>query len=230
MTTGKLQTLDRGIEALLLVAKAPEGLTVSNLATRLGLHRAVTYRIVATLADRGMVRRVGDGCIVLGANAYLLGGNTVDNIRAMALPVLEDLAKRCEATAFLSMADSEECVVVLSAEPRDVAVTIRYRVGRRHPITLGAAGIAILAARPETEADSQDVRSARKLGYSITRSQLHKGAVGVSSALRLTGGGFARHEFSVGVVAFEDLDLDAATAAVADAAQTLSKMITSLSL
>ena len=77
MTTGKLQTLDRGIEALLLVAKAPEGLTVSNLATRLGLHRAVTYRIVATLADRGMVRRVGDGCIVLGANAYLLGGNTV---------------------------------------------------------------------------------------------------------------------------------------------------------
>ncbi|EIE50021.1 hypothetical protein AL036_08065 [Salipiger aestuarii] len=230
MATGKLQTLDRGIEALLLVAEASGGLTVGDLATRLGLHRAVTYRIVATLADRGMVRRGVDGRIVLGARAYLLGAHTVDSIRTMALPVLEDLAERASATAFLSMAEGEECVVVLTAEPRDVAITIHYRVGRRHPITRGAAGIAILAARPETDADSQDVRSARSLGYSITRDQLHRGAVGVSSALLLTGVGFARQEFSVGVVAFEDLDLDVVAPAVADAAQTLSKTITSPTL
>ena len=71
--SGKLQTLERGIEALLLVARTPEGMKVTDLTARLGLHRAVTYRIVATLADMSMVRRLDDGKIVLGAAAYLLG-------------------------------------------------------------------------------------------------------------------------------------------------------------
>ena len=205
MTTGKLQTLDRGIEALLLVAEAPEGLTVGEIASRLDLHRAVTYRIVAA--------------------TYQLGAPTVDSIRSYALPVLERLAETTGATAFLSMADAEECEVVMTAEPREVAIAIHYRVGRRHPLTRGAAGIAILAARPETSMDTPDIRFARYHGYSITQGQLHKGAVGVSSAVRLSSGGRAPQEFSIGVVALEDLKLDEAAQAVVDAAQSLSKAV-----
>ncbi|MEO9632446.1 MAG: helix-turn-helix domain-containing protein [Sulfitobacter sp.] len=225
MTTGKLQTLDRGIEALLLVAEAPEGLTVGEIASRLDLHRAVTYRIVATLAERCMLRRVANGRIVLGAATYQLGAPTVDSIRSYALPVLERLAETTGATAFLSMADAEECEVVMTAEPREVAIAIHYRVGRRHPLTRGAAGIAILAARPETSMDTPDIRFARYHGYSITQGQLHKGAVGVSSAVRLSSGGRAPQEFSIGVVALEDLKLDEAAQAVVDAAQSLSKAV-----
>lgn len=222
MSNGKLQTLDRGIEALLLVADTPDGLKVSELATRLNLHRAVAYRIVATLVDHGMVRRSGDGRVVLGAAAYLLGTRRLDGVRTMARPVLEALAEATGATAFMSMAEGDECVVLLTAEPPDVPLTIHYRVGRRHPLSRGAAGIAILATRPETPAESDDIRFAREHGYSITRGQLHKGAVGVSSAVRLTGDSFAEQELSVGVVALEDLDLDVAAPAVLGAAQTLT--------
>ena len=136
-----------------------------------------------------MVRRLSDGRIVLGAEAYLLGARTADSVRAMARPVLEELAERTRATAFLSIAEGNECVVALTAEPREATINIHYRVGTRHPIDRGAAGIAILATRPAQESDSEDIRFAREHGYSITRGQLHRGAIGVSSAVHLPGDG-----------------------------------------
>ncbi|MGR3805714.1 IclR family transcriptional regulator [Marinibacterium profundimaris] len=222
MTTGRLQTLDRGIETLLLVARTPGGLKVGDLADRLGLHRAVAYRIVATLADHAMVRRMEDGRIVLGAAAYMLGARSSDGVRDQARPVLERLAEQTGATAFLSIAEGDECVVALTAEPREVGVAIHYRVGTRHPLNRGAAGIAILALRPETEGESEDLKFARVHGYSVTRGQLHKGAIGVSSAVRLSTAGEAGLELSVGVVALEELDLDRAAEAVPAAARALS--------
>lgn len=223
MANGTLQTLDRGIEALLLIGRTPGGIKIGELAAQLGLNRAVSYRIVATLAGHGMVRRQEDGRIVLGSAAFLLGGQVVDGIRAAARPVLQRLAERVGATAFLAMADREDCVVALTAEPRDAAMAIHYRVGTRHPITLGAAGIAILAARPETPADSDEIRRARAQGFVVTRGQLHKGAVGASSPVPLPAEGFAGMECSLGVVALESLDLDLAALAVPGAARALSE-------
>lgn len=220
--SGKLQTLERGIETLLLVARTPGGLKVGDLAARLGLHRAAVYRIVATLSDHGMVRRISDGRIVLGLGAFLLGARTADSVRALARPVLEALAERTGATAFLSLAEGSECVVALTAEPRNAMINIHYRVGTRHPIDRGAAGIAILATRPAAPEESDDIRFAREHGYSITRGQLYRGAVGISSAVRLRGDGFIGLEFSVGVVALEELDLDEAAKAVPAAARDLS--------
>lgn len=222
MANGKLQTLDRGIAALLLVARTPEGLTVGDLSARLGLHRAATYRIVATLADHGMVQRTEGGRIILGAGAFLLGAQAGETMRNLARPILEQLAQDTGATAFLSMAQGDECVVVLTAEPRDAFLNIHYRVGTRHPIDRGAAGIAILATRPEQPDEPEDVRFARAHGYSVTRGQLQKGAVGVSSPVRLPDADHAGTEYSVGVVALENLEMDSAIAAVRAAARSLS--------
>ncbi|GAB4362681.1 MAG: helix-turn-helix domain-containing protein [Oricola sp.] len=223
MGNSTLQTLDRGIEALLLVARTPEGMKVGDLASKLNLHRAVAYRIVATLAGHGMVRRLDDGRIVLGAAAFLLAAQASDIVRSLARPVLEDLAEKTGATAFLSMAEGADCVVVLTAEPRETDVNIHYRVGTRHPIDRGAAGIAILSTRPERPDDSDDVRFAREHGYSVTRGQLHKGAVGVSSPVRLPGEAFAGTEYSIGVVAFDTLDMDTVCRVVPETARALSE-------
>lgn len=225
MANDRLQTLERGLEALTLVARTPGGLKVGDLAARLGLHRAVAYRIVTTLAAQGMVRRREGGRIVLGAGAVQIGAQAGDDLRDLAGPVLEDLAERTGATAFLSRAEGEDCVVVQTAEPRNAFLNIHYRVGTRHPIHRGAAGIAILAARPERPDDPEEVRLAREQGYSLTRGQLHKGAVGLSSAVTLPGETQDGMAFSIGVVALEELDLDIATTAVPGAAQRLSESL-----
>ncbi|ASM74411.1 acetate operon repressor (plasmid) [Pseudosulfitobacter pseudonitzschiae] len=225
MTAGRLKTLERGIEALLLIARTPGGLKVGDLAERLRLHRAVAYRIVATLTDHAMVRRAEDGRITLGTSAYMLGSRTLDGLRETARPILQDLAEQSGATAFLSIAECDECVVALTAEPREAAIAIHYRVGTRHPLQRGAAGIAILALRPEAENESDDILFAREHGYSVTRGQLHKGAIGVSSAAHLPTDGLTMLECSVGVVALETLDVDlAARAAVSAARQIVDRL------
>ena len=55
------QTLGRGLRLLELLADAPDGRTVSDLATELGVGRTVVYRLLATLEEFGLVRRDGEG-------------------------------------------------------------------------------------------------------------------------------------------------------------------------
>lgn len=226
MTSGKLQTLDRGMALLMLVARTDGGLKIADLADQLGLHRAIAYRIVATLADHGMVTRLADGRIVLGGGALMLGAHAEGNLRALARPVVEELAENSGATAFLSMAQGADCVAILTAEPRDVIINIHYRVGTRHPIGKGAAGLAILAGRAERPEDPEAVRSARRDGYAVTRGELQKGAMGISSPVRMNDEGFAGLECSIGVVALDTLDIDRASTAVLAAAGTLSQRLT----
>ena len=176
-----LQTLDRGLRALEIVAEHAEGISVAELAERLDVHRAIAYRIVTTLEQHGLVARSAEGPLRLGAGISLLAARFEPQLRAVAQPLLQALAKATRATAFVSVAQGEECVVILVAEPDEGLLRVGYRVGSRHPLSLGAAGIAILAGRPPRADDSEAVRQARSDGYSLTRGQLQLGAVGVAS-------------------------------------------------
>lgn len=225
MTSGKLQTLDRGITALQMVARTEGGLKIAELADELGLNRAIVYRLVATLADHGMVQRLADGRIVLGSGAILLAAHAERNLRALARPLVESLAEHSGATAFLSMAQGSDCVAILTAEPRDAFLNIHYRVGTRHPIDRGAPGLAILAGRPERPGDSEAVKAARRDGYCVTRGELQKGAVGVASPIRMSSSGLTGIELSIGVVALDNLDLERARDAVIDAAERFSSQL-----
>ncbi|MDK3019953.1 IclR family transcriptional regulator [Pseudodonghicola flavimaris] len=230
MSSGKLQTLDRGIALLMLVARGEGRLKIADLADRLGLHRAIAYRIVATLADHGMVTRLPDGCIVLGSGAVMLGTHAEGSLRALARPVVEDLAEATGCTAFLAMAQGGDCVAILAAEPRGVIFNVHYRVGTRHPLERGASGLAILAGRPEQPDDPEPVRRARADGFALTQGELQKGAMGVSSPVRICAPGvesqaIAGIELSVGVVALETLDVAPVSTAVRQAARDLSALL-----
>lgn len=219
-----LQTLDRGIEALLLVARSPGDLRVGDIAQQLDLKRAAAYRIVATLCHHNMIRRREDGRLTLGAAAFQLGAEATDTVRSAARNVLEQLAEESGATAFLSVAEGLECVVAMTAEPHNAVVAIHYKVGVRHPLNRGAAGLAILAGRPALPDEPEEVSVARKNGYALTHGQLHRGAVGVSSPLTLPPG-LDRLNYSIGVVALEALDTDKACRTVCNAARRLSAIL-----
>lgn len=222
MEQGRLQTLDRGLKVLALLSEAEEGLKIADLAARIGVHRAIAYRIVNTLAAHDMVQRLAGGRIVLGSGALLLGARAEGALRTRARPAVEALADRARATAFLSVAQGADCVAVLTAEPRDTFLNIHYRVGTRHPLSRGAAGIAILAGRPPQPDDAAAVIRARQDGYSLTRGELQAGAVGVSSPVAIPG---AALECSVGVVALDGLDVGLAITAVRAAVGDLGELL-----
>ncbi|MBM4557032.1 helix-turn-helix domain-containing protein [Rhodococcus hoagii] len=228
MNMSTLQTLDRGLRALDVVAQSAAGISVADLARELDVHRAICYRIVATLEAHGLVARTTDGRIRLGVSAAVLASRFEPQFAGDVQPILHLLANETRATAFVSAAQGENCVVILVAEPEGTLLRVAYRVGSSHPLDRGAAGIAILAMRPEKPTDSDEVSQARADGFSLTRGQLEHGAVGIATGIRLPDGVGATTglERSVGVVAIDGLDTERAAGAVQRTARQIERLIT----
>ena len=222
-----LQTLDRGLHALAIISQQEDGISIADLAVRLGVHRAIGYRLITTLEAHGLVARNADGQVYLGVGLLTLASRFEPQLRSLARRLLHQLAEDTRAAAFVSVPQGEDCVAIMVAEPEGGVLRVAYRVGSRHPLTLGAAGIAILAGRPERPGEPDAVREARSNGFSVTRSELQRGAIGVASPVRGVRQASLGFEASLGVVALDGLDISHATASVVACARELAASISS---
>jgi DNA-binding IclR family transcriptional regulator len=143
------QTLSRGIRVLEILADAREPLSIDEVARRLGVHRSVAYRLVRTLEDHGLIAREDSGRIAIGARMAALAAGVAHDLQAEALPELTAVANELGMTCFVSVLDHDECVTLVSVEPRHAVASVAQRPGTRHPVTVGAPGKAILSVLPE---------------------------------------------------------------------------------
>lgn len=204
------QTLDRGLQLLLLLAERDGGSTVTELAAALGVARPVVYRLVATLERRHFVTRTDGGRVRLGLGVLALATRVQPVLREVATPLLRALADEVGATAHLTLADGDEGLAVVVVEPQWTPFHVAYRVGTRHPLERGAAGRAILAVRQ----GRGDVAS--------SDGELQQGAHGVSVGWRV-----GPLEGSVGVVALSPLDAVTVGAVVRRTATALAARLES---
>jgi DNA-binding IclR family transcriptional regulator len=209
VATETAQTLDRGLRLLHLVADVSAGLTVTEAAGRLGVSRAVVYRLATTLAEHGMIRRDGSGRLRLGAGVLHLARRAQPLVADAALPPLRRLAEQVGATAHLTIAEGGEGIALVVVEPSWTQFHVAYRTGSRHPLELGASGQAILAGRTGD------------YGYVTTSGQLQPGAHGVAAAVP----GVEGMEASVGVVALAVLDADVVGPQVMATAAAVAKAL-----
>ncbi|WUH93340.1 helix-turn-helix domain-containing protein [Streptomyces sp. NBC_00433] len=147
MTAETSQTLDRGLRVLKLLADTDHGLTVTELAAKLGVNRTVVYRLLATLEQHSLVRRDLGGRARVGLGVLGLAHQVHPLLREAALPALRSLAEDIGATAHLTLVDGSEALAVAVVEPTWTDYHVAYRTGFRHPLERGAAGRAILAGR-----------------------------------------------------------------------------------
>jgi DNA-binding IclR family transcriptional regulator len=197
------QTLDRGVRVLELLSRTTGGRTVTELAGELAVSRTVVYRLLATLEQHALIRRGTDGRVRLGLGVLQLALRVQPLLGEAARPVLRRLAEDVGATAHLTVLDGTEALAVAVVEPSWTDFHVAYRVGSRHPLTRGAAGRAILAAR---DGDT---------GWVVSAGELQPGAHGVAAAVT----GVPAVEASVGVVTLGDLDNDAVGPQVVAAAR-----------
>ncbi len=189
-TAETAQTLDRGLRLLQLVADVSAGLSVTEAADRLGVGRAVVYRLAATLIEHRMIRRDASGRLRLGAGVLHLARRAQPLIADAARPVLRRLAESVGATAHLTVADGNEAVALAVVEPSWTAFHVAYRAGSRHAIDRGAGGRAIIAGRHRSE------------GWQSSAGELEAGAYGIAAPVL----GVEGLEASVGVIALAPLD------------------------
>ncbi len=182
------QTLDRGLRVLGVLADAPDGLTVTELAAALEINRTVVYRLVSTLEQHRLVRRDASGRLHLGLGIMHLSASVQPMLRDVAIPVLRQLADTVGATAHLTVADGEEALALAVVEPSWTDFHVAYRVGARHALASGAAGRAIQMGR------SPRIRGSR--AYAVSTGELQSGAHGLAAPVP----GIKGLEASVGIV------------------------------
>ncbi len=216
------QTLDRGLRLLELLTQEPQGLTVTELARRLGIHRTNVYRLLLTLAQHRLVRREEQGRYLLGTGVVDLVRGVAHDLRTAALPILAELAEKVRATAFVTIADGDEAVALAVVEPKRTNIHVAYRVGFRHPIQRGASGLAILAGRPPQPGEREEVKAGRQLGYVVTYGELQPGASGIAAPICI---GDRPADASVGVVTIGDLNIEAVASHVLAAARAIAEAL-----
>ncbi|WP_091705022.1 IclR family transcriptional regulator [Microbacterium sp. cf046] len=193
-STPASQTLSRGIRILEILADAREPLSIDEIGRRLGVHRSVAYRLLRTLEDHGLLTRDGAGRIQLGARMAALAAGVAHDLQAEALPELTAVANDLGTTCFLVVLDHDECVTLVSVEPRHAVASVAQRPGTRHPVTIGAPGKAILSVLPAGEwpADVSDhlrgeVREAAARGFATSHDEVIPSLRSVSVPIVLRG-------------------------------------------
>jgi len=182
------QTLARGIAALRLVAAAPGGLSVQDVAETLGIHRTIAYRMLGTLADAQLVAKGDDGRYRGAAGLLTLTSGAFFSFRDIAQPIMRRLATSLESTVSLLVRQGDEAVAIAVVEPQNSRYHIAFADGSRHPLDRGAAGHVLRAELPPSDSETEVVRQVREAGYARTFGEVEPGAYGL--AVPCSGLGF----------------------------------------
>ncbi|WP_029431397.1 helix-turn-helix domain-containing protein [Blastococcus sp. URHD0036] len=159
------RTLARGLDALIAVAAAPDGMTVQQLAAVLGVHRSIAYRVVQTLLDVGLVRTDDERTYRPGSRLATMGAGGSSGLRAAALPPMRRLCDRLGASVVLVVVQGDSAVAVDLVRPTTPGPHLALRQGRRTPLDAGPTADALRSADAPRDGEPVGVQQARELGW-----------------------------------------------------------------
>jgi DNA-binding IclR family transcriptional regulator len=146
-----MRSLSRAMEVFAELQRAERPQRLSDLARACGMSLPTTLRILRVLQDFGMVSqtdksyRIGPA-VLPAARSYLEN----DPLVVASRPILQQLATQTGLTASLYTRLGFERLLVARL---DGAAPLRYDLplGKRLPLTAGAAGKILIASEPEEE-------------------------------------------------------------------------------
>lgn len=148
------RVVERAIDLLFCLSKSDHPAGVTELATQLELNKATVFRLLQTLAGRGLVtRNEGEGTYALAPKVLTLGIRFLPHqLTFVARPYLARLRDLSGETATLSVRIGDERVFI-EVLPSPAEVRMVPEVGRAVPLVRGASGKVLLAfAEPEVRA------------------------------------------------------------------------------
>ncbi len=144
-----LAALAHGLDVIEFLARERKPSLLGAVAAAIGMSKAGTHRILATLCARGFVVRSEGGIYSLGYKAWEIGWAVPGaQIVPRAVPVMQRLADAIGDGAILGALDSGFEVVYLHVIESQQAVRVYIDVGSRLPPHVTATGLALLAWLP----------------------------------------------------------------------------------
>ncbi|WP_431039398.1 IclR family transcriptional regulator [Streptomyces sp. P6-2-1] len=223
------------------------GLTVSEIAERLGVARSTAHRLLAMLVYRDFAvrdaHRVYHAGPVLELAAH--SRSRVARLRAAALPHLRRLVDLRGETANLTIRTGDTARFIASVECAR-ALRVGSREGMVFPAHRTTAGLLLLAelsagelaelyapraaeephdgpsARPEAKALSRELARVRRTGFAVNRERSERGLVAVGVPVRSPDGtALAGLSFSLPRVRYEPGELPTLVATLNAAARAV---------
>lgn len=148
-----LLSVSRALAVLDLLADAPEGRGVTDIARELGVHKSSASRLLATLRGGCLVEvNASTGRFELGAGFLRLAARVVQrlDLAHVALPFLRNLVTTSGETAYLSARRGSFRTAIQEVESPN-PVRMVAGVGHLYPLHAGAPGKVLLASLPDAE-------------------------------------------------------------------------------
>ncbi|QAY63163.1 IclR family transcriptional regulator [Xylanimonas allomyrinae] len=146
--SGGVQSVDRALELLELLADAGGQATLGELAERTGLPLATIHRLIRTLLNRGYVRQLPSRRYTIGPRLIRLGESAGRQFGSDARPYLARLAAELGESANLAMIDRDMVVYVAQSSSAH-SMRMFTEVGRRVHTHCTAVGKMVLSQLPD---------------------------------------------------------------------------------
>lgn len=152
-----IQSLDRGLVILQLVARSKHPVSLGELAELLDIDRSSAFRLAHTLRRRGFLScPPGRKDYVLGSSMWTLSRqyDWSNMLVKVADPELKQLATQINETAHLAIREGKSALFIDSAHATHV-IAVAGQTGELVPLHCTAHGKALIADADESELHSQ---------------------------------------------------------------------------
>ncbi|MED4583135.1 IclR family transcriptional regulator [Brevibacillus choshinensis] len=146
-----VRAVERGLDILLCFTDATD-LGLSEISSRLSLHKSTVHRLLATLENKGfLIRDVQTEKYRLGFRIWELSANLThnDDPATMLLPEMERLRDLVEETISLYVRDGNERIRIQAVQSKQPIRRVAP-IGARMPLTVGASSKVLVAYAEES--------------------------------------------------------------------------------
>ena len=148
--SGGVQSLARAFALLECVAQAPNGLGLTELGRKVGLHSSTTFNLARTLVGLGyLAQSAEDKRYRIGRSLLCLAANAIDDVflADRAKGVMESLSRASGETSTFAVWSGTN-VIALARTNGSGAFQLTDRIGGVRPAHATATGRILLAALP----------------------------------------------------------------------------------
>ncbi|WP_274425946.1 IclR family transcriptional regulator domain-containing protein [Chelativorans sp. YIM 93263] len=203
-------SLAKGLGVVEILARAPSGLRLTEVAEEAGLTRAGARRLLLTLVAEGYARQEGRTFLLsaklLSLNRAWLGGSS---LWAHAEPILREVSQTLGESCSAAILDGQDVVYVARVAGRRI-MSVSLSVGTRLPAYCTSMGRVLLsdlddaeltrfldqapirANTPKTVTDRQalaaSIAEVRRAGYAIVDEELELGLRSIAVPVHARGG------------------------------------------
>ncbi|MCM3784895.1 IclR family transcriptional regulator [Neobacillus mesonae] len=196
-----VRAVERALDILLCFTEQSD-LGLTEISSRIGLHKSTVHRLLTTLEDKGfVVRNPSTEKYRLGIRIWELAAHMSqsDDPAVLLLPAMERLRDRLGETISLYLKDGNERIRVQAVQSNQ-AIRRVAPVGVRLPLSVGASSKVLVAFASKEEQEQlmrafdpqlsvdQDtylaqLQEIREMGYATSYEEREPGAAAVSAPI-----------------------------------------------